>query len=110
MHSVRDARGGDPLVVLINATMSVAASAKMALAFAELTGGVKFGKKHRVEMDKFRQGGGGGGGPSRTANGASGSGRDDYGARGEDDDGHNTSNTSKNTSKKKHTHVEYVSL
>ena len=101
MHSVRDARGGDPLVVLINATMSVAASAKMALAFAELTGGVKFGKKHRVEMDKFRQGGGGGGGPSRTANGASGSGRDDYGARGEDDDGHNTSNTSKNTSKKK---------
>jgi ATP-dependent RNA helicase DDX52/ROK1 len=63
-------------------TMSVAASAKMALAFAELTGGVKFdGKKHRAEMSRFsakkHNGGGGGGsvGSARSGEGASGSGR-----------------------------------
>jgi hypothetical protein len=63
-------------------TMSVAASAKMALAFAELTGGVKFdGKKHRDEMSRFsakkHNGGGGGGsvGSARSGEGASGSGR-----------------------------------
>lgn len=63
-------------------TMSVAASAKMALAFAELTGGVKFdGKKHRAEMSRFsakkHHGGGGGGsdGSARSGEGASGSGR-----------------------------------
>ena len=62
--------------------MSVAASAKMALAFAELTGGVKFdGKKHRDEMSRFsakkHNGGGGGGsvGSARSGEGASGSGR-----------------------------------
>jgi superfamily II RNA helicase len=62
--------------------MSVAASAKMALAFAELTGGVKFdGKKHRAEMSRFsakkHNGGGGGGsvGSARSGEGASGSGR-----------------------------------
>ena len=63
--------------------MSVAASAKMALAFAELTGGVKFdGKKHRAEMSRFRAkknhgGGGGGSGSARSNEGASGSGRAD---------------------------------
>ena len=61
--------------------MSVAASAKMALAFAELTGGVKFdGKKHRAEMSRFSAkknhgGGGGGSGSARSGEGASGSGR-----------------------------------
>jgi ATP-dependent RNA helicase DDX52/ROK1 len=41
--------------------MSEAASAKMALAFASLTGGVRFdGKRHRDDMKLFRRGGGGG--------------------------------------------------
>ena len=41
-------------VDIARATMSVAAAAKMALAFAELTGGVKFdGKKHHAEMSRF---------------------------------------------------------
>ena len=62
--------------------MSVAAAAKMALAFAELTGGVKFdGKKHHAEMSRFsakktqQRGGGGGSGSARSGDGASGSGR-----------------------------------
>ena len=61
--------------------MSAAASAKMALAFAELTGGVKFdGKKHRAVMSRFSAkknhgGGGGGSGSARAGEGASGSGR-----------------------------------
>ena len=61
--------------------MSVAAAAKMALAFAELTGGVKFdGKKHHAEMSRFsvkktHGGGGGGSGSARSGEGASGSGR-----------------------------------
>jgi len=69
-------------VDIARATMSVAAAAKMALAFAELTGGVKFdGKKHHAEMSRFSakktqpRGGGGGSGSARSGDGASGSGR-----------------------------------
>lgn len=69
-------------VDIARATMSVAAAAKMALAFAELTGGVKFdGKKHHAEMSRFsakktqQRGGGGGSGSARSGDGASGSGR-----------------------------------
>ena len=68
-------------VDIARATMSVAAAAKMALAFAELTGGVKFdGKKHHAEMSRFsvkktHGGGGGGSGSARSGEGASGSGR-----------------------------------
>ena len=68
-------------VDIARATMSVAAAAKMALAFAELTGGVKFdGKKHHAEMSRFSAkkthgGGGGGSGSARSGEGASGSGR-----------------------------------
>lgn len=62
------------------AGMSSAASAKMALAFAELTGGVKFdGKRHRRDMALFGGGGGRGGEGAadrgRGSAGASASGR-----------------------------------
>ena len=84
LFSSRDAREGRETassVDIARGTMSVAASAKMALAFAELTGGVKFdGKKHRAEMSRFSAkknhgGGGGGSGSARSGEGASGSGR-----------------------------------
>ena len=62
------------------AGMSSSASAKMALAFAELTGGVKFdGKRHRRDMALFGGGGGRGGEGAadrgRGSAGASASGR-----------------------------------
>ena len=83
-----DARGGGARVRSgTTAGMSSAASAKMALAFAELTGGVKFdGKRHRQEMSLFGGGGGRGGeGAADRARGSAGASASGRGA-GEDAD------------------------
>lgn len=85
--------------------MSIASSAKLQLAFAELTGGVKFcGKKHAAEMEKFRTksavSGGGGGGRGNADAVASGSGRGD-GLRGPGDNETHVGGTAKQSNKKK---------
>lgn len=83
-----DARGrGARVRSGTTAGMSSAASAKMALAFAELTGGVKFdSKRHRQQMSLFGGGGGRGGeGAADRARGSAGASASGRGA-GEDAD------------------------